>query len=75
MHTENVPAWILPFFALPIGLMVLLWLTEKLREHGKAERRHRKRRKSIAYAKTWDWLMSLRGRRVLRLTDQRSKGE
>ncbi len=71
LHTEILPGWFLPLLAAGAILAVLLWLGLALRRSAGRKRRQDQRRRSIAFARTWDWVMGRR--RTLRLTDQRSK--
>jgi hypothetical protein len=73
MHTEVFPPWFFPSLSLAVGVWLLVWLALKLRAHARERRRRIKSRKFVAYLSAWEWVTNLSRRRVLRLTDQRSR--
>jgi predicted signal transduction protein with EAL and GGDEF domain len=69
LHIEIVPIWLM--LAIPAGMILAVALRVKtvLRERRKGEQRRERRRKTLAHQRAWEWLM---GRRLPRLTDERS---
>ncbi|MBX3595181.1 hypothetical protein [Sphingomonas sp.] len=70
LSTATRPELLIPALAL-VALFVVSWIWRRLAERARRERRQVRRRRSIAYAKAWDFVM--RRKAHLRLEHHRDE--